>query len=605
MALKIDKKLFDEKVYGGFEPTDPDDDTFLLEKLGKYPDELPYEIETSTSQSEYLDKFGTNDTINEVNQEVPSKSQQTAEPFHLESTSKFEDSTEPSDFEGRTTVPYEKSGIEKEKHESIPYQKLGLVESEPVVPFERSGIEREKKNIPEAVESKPVGSIWEIFEEGTSQSASEISPQVTAEDQTVDIKKESTEEPSAGEVPKEEKTQTILIGTDSIVDIPLEIKVQDISPEEISKIFDEDFRKTIIDDLEKSQKRRAAKTSIEEAIISTREKEELQEELDKLDEVVPQPSKTVEIDISALELAKPSQIIASDLIASGELEKKKKKKRKKEKKIEKEAPKALPTETEQTSLQEIDTEPSVVEFETKEEETTPETKPDEEKKRRKVPFLWFAIAGGLALIILVIGGYFAYLSFFKPKEKPKEIVKKEVPPKKVETKQEQPKIAQEPKPQVPEDVPTKQQTTEIIKPKEEIIDKSQKQVPQTTVKEEKTPSPETTEKQKDTKIILSKKEKEQEQNQKEKPKIIPQEVKIVELPQEEYSIEIFSTADPDEAGYWLNQLQSRGLNAYQKVHKIRNIQYYKIRIGSYRSIDEAKSVARALGFKKIWIDRVK
>lgn len=86
---------------------------------------------------------------------------------------------------------------------------------------------------------------------------------------------------------------------------------------------------------------------------------------------------------------------------------------------------------------------------------------------------------------------------------------------------------------------------------------------------------------------------------------LPQEIKIVETVQEEYAIEIFSTADSEEAGYWLTELQRKGLNAYQKVHRVRNIDYYKIRVGPFRTIDEAKSFAKALGFKNVWIDRLK
>jgi cell division septation protein DedD len=76
-------------------------------------------------------------------------------------------------------------------------------------------------------------------------------------------------------------------------------------------------------------------------------------------------------------------------------------------------------------------------------------------------------------------------------------------------------------------------------------------------------------------------------------------------PVEEYAIEIYSTPEIEEANYWVNQLQLKGINAYIKPFRVRNVNYYKIRIGPFRSIEETKQVARSLGFKNFWIDRVK
>jgi septal ring-binding cell division protein DamX len=132
----------------------------------------------------------------------------------------------------------------------------------------------------------------------------------------------------------------------------------------------------------------------------------------------------------------------------------------------------------------------------------------------------------------------------------------------------------------------------VAKPKEQ----TQKKAPPP---EPKVPKPET------QKLAIAKKEIEPAKQAAQKPIKLPQEVKIVETPQAEYSIEIFSTADKEEAAYWLDQLQRRGINAFKKIQRIRNVDYYKIRIGSYKTAEEAKAVARALGFKNVWIDRVK
>jgi len=57
MALQIDKRLYEEQYYGGFEPGDPDDETFLLERLEKYPGDLPFDLkETETENFDFLEE---------------------------------------------------------------------------------------------------------------------------------------------------------------------------------------------------------------------------------------------------------------------------------------------------------------------------------------------------------------------------------------------------------------------------------------------------------------------------------------------------------------------------------------------------------------------
>ncbi len=448
-------------------------------------------------------------------------------------------------------------------------------------------------------------SIWDIFDEKPSEPQAEE----VATDNLEALSKEILAEPPqiddvALETPKEalhpeEKTQTILIGTDSIVDIPMEIKIEDISSEELSKIFDDDFRDTIIKDLEKSKKRKKKEP---EPIITTVEKEILQKELNQIEKAAPTPQETVEIDISALDVEKPSHIIAKDLIESGELTTKKKKKLKK---VKKEKKPQLPKDQPDLKKEELkpEPEPSIVEFE---QTTLDEEKSEEERKKRKIPVFWFALGGSLLLLALIIGGYFIYDNLFVTKEKPNATPQKPITQKKEQTpKQEEPQIPmqQEPKDSKSPIPLDKEEKSENIAPKEVVkVEKPLMQNPPkiTEVKENtKTlpkPVPQTKEK-----IAVAPKAPTTYPKQTK----LPQEVKIIETYQEEYSIEIFSTPDPDEARYWLNQLQQRGINAFQKTHQVRNIPYYKIRIGSYKTIDEAKKAARSLGFKNVWIDRMK
>lgn len=638
MELKIARELFDEKVYGGFEASDPDDETFLLNKLGKYPGKLPYELEEKESETPFLEHLVSTEANKTTEEIAPQPQMEEAteepsakEPFELEEG--FEQRKEPeiqkpvdqNSFEKEThePIPYEKSGIEKESREPIPYKKAGLLEDEEPIPFERSrNLVKEAKAV-EAEEKAAPKSIWDIFQEGEQIPSQEPTTAEPTEELTDANQVEAVEQTQVNNTEKEQtqepKTQTILIDSDSIVDIPFEIKIEEISQEELSKVFDDDFRKTLLEDLEKSQRRREAKKKVEKELISQQEKEELQKELNQFEDVKTSVAEEVEIDLSSIEIEKPSQIIAKDLVETEEI--KKPKKRKKEKK-----PKTEESKTQETIVQEAESQQSVVEFEKEEPKELEEEqiseekveKEEKEKKKRKVPVLWIAVASGLVLILFVIGGYLLYHNLFVPQEKPKEIAKKEPPAKKltpekpIEEKIEQPQstekdkqraLAVETKPEEKIEKHAPSIEEKPSEPKVEVKKEPEKQIDLAKPTEKKEPAK--TKIEKEEKPIIARKENEPTTKLTQRQLKIPKEVKIVETIQEEYSIEILSTADPEEAGYWLNLLQQRGINAYQKVHRLRNVPYYKIRIGNFKTIEEAKTVARALGFKNVWIDRIK
>lgn len=634
MALKIDKGLYDEKVYGGFEPTDPDDETFLLDRLGKYPDVLPYEVIT-TELPENLDTFETDLEQPSVSQELGAESKEisdietplTQQTDFVEPLEQYKDEEEPRqaipyeksgiEKEERVPIPYEKSGIEKEEREAIPYEKAGLLEDEQPIPFERTRIGKEPKTIePESKEN--IQSIWDIFEEPTT--TEQTSPEVTTQPESFPQPLETTEEQVSTDAadiqaeatePSTQKVETVLITSDSIVDTPIEIKVPPISQEELSNIFDDDFRQSILAEIKENEKRRQAKQKEKEVVISTSEKEELQQELNQAEAVPAEEPPETEIDITSIDVLKPSEVVAQQIIESGELDKKTKKKEKKKKKKEKKSKEVAVTETKEQTTSVVDFEKEEPTAEEELEEAKPEEgKPEEEKKRRKVPVLWFAIAGGLVLIALIIGGFLYYQNYIskqpsKPAEK-KPIASKEQMKPKTETKTEehlarkeetQPKIeATEPKeePKTAEK-PVAEKSPATVAPKQEK--------PKTEPSPNIAPKVKTEVKQ--PKPTIAKNETEKIRTPEPREYKLPQEIKIVETVQEEYAIEIFSTADSEEAGYWLTELQRKGLNAYQKVHRVRNIDYYKIRVGPFRTIDEAKSFAKALGFKNVWIDRLK
>lgn len=614
MGLKIDKGLFEERAYGGFEYTDPDDETFLLDQLEKYPGDLPFENENLEVEDNFLASISDTGANEKVSVEEITPSNFASEVAKQQEGEVPQDDTSKQqnvsfENEERLARPYEKAGIDKEEKKRVPYQKSGLIEDEEVVPFERSGLE--PKAEPKIAEvSKSTKSIWDIFEdvesenvtsETTERNQTVLEPkpeQIQAQDEEQLIKEPPTEETEKAEDIKTDlastpQTETILIESDSIVGIPIEIKVSKVSQEELEAVLDKDFRNSLLEDLEKSRKKREQKEAKQEEVISAEEKEILQAELNEessvptVEEVTP-----VEVDISSIELEKPSQIVAQEFIETGELDKKKKKKKKKVK---------FAKEKEQVQTE--NAKEVVVGFEKTEEELkSGETQEaEEEKRKRKAPVFWLVLGGGLVLLLFVVGGgYLVYRNYFVKQQPKKEIAKKPEPLKKAEQKAEIAKPETTASNQTGEGeipAPSKQEN----EAKEDLSKIESKAI---TPVESKFGAKESKVKPKSepqTKPTVPKYISKQES----KPFVLPKEVRIVETTQEEYSIEIFSTADPEEANYWIAQLQKRGINVYQKVHKVKNVPYYKIRIGSYKSLEEARDFARNLGFRNFWIDRIK
>lgn len=653
MALQIDKRLYEAQYYGGFEPGEPDDETFLLERLEKYPGDLPFEVVGVKSKnfefseepeevsqevgSEKVREFGISSVEERAQSENLSPDVVQEEDFSLPSFT----SDEEYEKEGKTereVIPYEKAGIDKLEREARAYQKAGLIEDEEAVPYQRQGVEKEQIGFSErGKKEQKIKSIWDIFEEEPSK---EVLSETAVDETTQEISLEANEEteaaiaqatsevepafePEAVGENESQGTETVLLESDSIVDVPLEIKVAKVDPDEFTKIFDEDFRNAILEDLAKSEQRRKEKEKTPEGIglVSTREKEELQREIDMLEGTQSVEGETVEFDLSSIPSGKPSEMIAKDILEGGELEKKKKTKKKKERTKLEEAVEEMAQEpiekgqvetlTEPVSQEEIPS--SVVEVQT-EQPTEPKTQQEgteqekEEKQSRKIPVLWLLSGALLLLMILLIGGYFAYINFIRePVPKGENVVSKAEESKEV-------------KPKVPE-IQEKKQAAEPFKPEfepSELIEEPKSSTSKVFGGTEKVKPPKIVEitTSKEELIPEKKPVSKQERRFASKYEAISktQRVKLavespisigIEKPIEEYTIEIFSTPEIDEANYLLNQLQQKGINAYIKPFRFRNVNYYKIRIGPFRSIEEAKQVARSLGFRNFWIDRVK
>lgn len=73
-----------------------------------------------------------------------------------------------------------------------------------------------------------------------------------------------------------------------------------------------------------------------------------------------------------------------------------------------------------------------------------------------------------------------------------------------------------------------------------------------------------------------------------------------------FTIQVYATPSIDDAEAWKEKLERQNItDVVITSQKIKDRNWYRVRIGSYKSIDEAKSAAQKLGFANSWIDRVK
>lgn len=75
---------------------------------------------------------------------------------------------------------------------------------------------------------------------------------------------------------------------------------------------------------------------------------------------------------------------------------------------------------------------------------------------------------------------------------------------------------------------------------------------------------------------------------------------------EEYTVQVYASPSREDAVNWLNKIRKKvGNQAVMTDHYVRNVKWYRIRFGSFKSREEAESAARNSGFNQAWIDRVK
>lgn len=73
-----------------------------------------------------------------------------------------------------------------------------------------------------------------------------------------------------------------------------------------------------------------------------------------------------------------------------------------------------------------------------------------------------------------------------------------------------------------------------------------------------------------------------------------------------YAIQLLATPSKEEAEILLNKIKNKSINnAYITTQKKRDIIWYRVRIGNFKTINEAQEAAKTNGWTQFWIDRIK
>lgn len=74
---------------------------------------------------------------------------------------------------------------------------------------------------------------------------------------------------------------------------------------------------------------------------------------------------------------------------------------------------------------------------------------------------------------------------------------------------------------------------------------------------------------------------------------------------EVYTIQVYSSPSKEDANDWVIKLKSKSLNPSISEQMIRDVKWYRVRFGNFKTREEAKAVALRYGFSQTWIDRIK
>lgn len=479
----------------------------------------------------------------------------------------------------------------------------------------------EDVSMAEEIEASDEGSLWDAFDD-TSESESVESP----DDVFTGLDEEESkifEQGEQGESPEPAKPE------------PEPEKETDL--DEFNEEIDDDLRNLIESELSRSKSRKASKKAEEEA--RDEPEPEIDEEPDEKFQPVDELSDTELIDISDIQLSKPSEMLSGQEPESGIKE------------HEKEA------ETGQADFEdEID-----------------EAGDEEEKKKRRRVF-WVMLP--VALILVGLISYFGYQKLIKPKldalngvenadttnteeiaasdtlhsgEKHgdttghedtavnetaadtvstedetahadtaghdeittgnEQSAKQEKAPatvNKVETKPE--KKAQPEKKNIPAGPRFTKKDDETVffsnkKKTKPEVETSSKTDPEEKPVTEKTETKEDNNRLSDSGGIAANKIEKEETpapDSNELGRIIEEDERGL------YTVQVYATPSEKDAGEWLAKLKELDVeNAVITEQKIRGVTWYRVRFGNYTTRADARSAAAKYGFAQTWIDRVK
>lgn len=603
-------------ILTGFSANDPDDETFSLEKIGTYPGELPYEIEHTVDVKADIYQVNSESHQESNKSQVPSSPDETKEiPKELELRS-FSSKEKEEIITESYSKPLNRTGLLEEEHEAMPYEKSGLIPKGVSKPFASEGTSKDeieagyqKSGISEIEEeqrdSDGIKTIWDIFENEQSE-FTETKTGLKEEKEPIEVEKPFS-------LGSETKEGSILADEGSVIDFPLEIKTSEYHENEFAKVIDKDFRDKILVDLERSKEKNTPEREFPtQNFISTSEIGDLQKELPQEGEEKINDTKYIEVDLTAINLPQPSKIIGEEIkleldntIEPENQPKEKKAKKEKKKKKKSKAEPIADVQAEPTSKEADSTieQPTQVEEQKIGEQQIQEKSQDEKKKKSALVF-WLASAGLLTLLLVVffILKPLWFTKIFEGKRiEPSKLTKQSVQKlRNVDKTQaslqknpeesklsptliEKPKSQEQPPMEVTEILPPKEPPNQPSRLKTEIPQKITPSVIEESIK----PKPAT------SKTAFAWK--------------TPQEsVPVIEIiPQREYSVEVFSTYDPDEANYLLNLLNQKQISSYIKVQVIKNANLYKVRVGNFKNLNDAREFAKQLGFKNVWIDRIR
>ncbi len=73
-----------------------------------------------------------------------------------------------------------------------------------------------------------------------------------------------------------------------------------------------------------------------------------------------------------------------------------------------------------------------------------------------------------------------------------------------------------------------------------------------------------------------------------------------------YAVQIYASPSKDDAEAWLSNLKDKDVdNPRISTQKVRDVIWYRVRFGNFKSKDDASEAAMRYGFAQTWIDRIK